>query len=142
MTADLPDYFFRTREGGASVFRVDGNNRNRRLEMEQIASINMRSGEIRPNGERTLLEEDLEAIKTWIADRKETLEWRQIDDILRTVDRINETAHWAQTKASADQIDMVTDSLLMAMHDLRSVLVRKKAQALEKASPPEKASRS
>ena len=49
MVADLPDYFFRTRDGGASVFRVDSNNRHRRIEMEQIASINMRTGEVRPN---------------------------------------------------------------------------------------------
>ena len=130
MVADLPDYFFRTRDGGASVFRVDSNNRHRRIEMEQIASINMRTGDVRPNGDRELFAEDLQAIDAWMADRKETLEWREMDDILRTVDQINATAHWAQSSATDAQLESVTDTLLMAMHDLRSVLVRKKAAAL------------
>lgn len=130
MSVNVPDYFFRTRDIGASVFRVDSNNRHRRLEMEQIATINMRTGDVKPHGDRVLVAEDLQAINTWMADRKETQEWRQMDDILRTVDRISETAHWAQSKASDEQLDMVTDTLLMAMHDLRSVLVRKRANAL------------
>lgn len=130
MVADLPKYFFRTRDGGANVFRVDGNNRHRRIEMEQIASINMRTGDVRPNGDRELTAEDMQTINTWIADRRETLEWRQMDDILRTVDQLNATAHWAQSSASDEQLETVTDTLLMAMHDLRSVLVRRKANAL------------
>lgn len=132
MAVDLPEYFFRTRDSGATVFRVNGDNRQRRIEMEQIATINMRTGDVKPQGDRTLVAEDLQAIDTWIADRKETLEWRQIDDILRTVDQLNATAHWAQAKATDEQLETVTDSLLMAMHDLRTVLVRKKANALAK----------
>lgn len=130
MVADLPKYFFRTRDGGANVFRVDGNNRHRRIEMEQIASINMRTADVRPNGDRELTAEDMQTINTWIADRRETLEWRQMDDILRTVDQLNATAHWAQSSASDEQLETVTDTLLMAMHDLRSVLARRKANAL------------
>jgi len=130
MSIEVPEYFFRSRDIGATVFRVDGNNRHRRLEMEQIAIINVRTGEVKPHGERMLVAADLQAIDTWMADRKETLEWRETDDILRTVDRINETAHWAQSKATDEQLEMVTDTLLMALHDLRSVLVRKKANAL------------
>jgi hypothetical protein len=42
------------RENGAAVFRVDTENRQRRIEMDQIAIINMRNGEIKPHGERTL----------------------------------------------------------------------------------------
>lgn len=130
MAVDLPNYFFRTRDTGASVFRVDTGNRHRRIEMEQIATIVMRTGEIRAHGDRKLSEEDRAAIKTWIADRQETLEWRKMDDILRHVDQLHHTAHWVQSSASDDQLDMVTDTLLMAMHDLRTVLVRKKAERL------------
>ena len=43
---------------------------------------------------------------------------------------MNLTAQWAQSKASDAQLDAVTDSLLLAMHDLRSTLVRKKADRL------------
>ena len=35
--SDLPEYYFRIRENGAAVFRVDTENRQRRIEMEQIA---------------------------------------------------------------------------------------------------------
>ncbi len=41
---------------------------------------------------------------------------------------MNQTAHWAQSKATEEQLELVTDSVLLAMHDLRTVLVRKKAE--------------
>jgi hypothetical protein len=44
-----------------------------------------------------------------------------------------------QSKASDAQLDEVTDALLLAMHDLRSVLVRKKAERLLKAAGEEAA---
>ncbi|WP_284165791.1 hypothetical protein [Frigidibacter sp. SD6-1] len=125
--SELPDYFFRTRENGAAVFRIDAENRHRRLDMEQIAVVNIRNGEIRPQGDRTLSQEDLSAIRAWMADRQAVLARRDIDDILRTVDHLNQTAHWAQSKASDEELDQITDALLLAMHDLRSVLVRRKA---------------
>jgi hypothetical protein len=59
MAAELPDYYFRVRENGAAVFRVDTENRQRRIEMDQIAVINIRNGEVKPHGERTLSETDL-----------------------------------------------------------------------------------
>ncbi|MFV0512461.1 MAG: hypothetical protein ACK5MY_02320 [Jhaorihella sp.] len=132
MSAELPDYFFRVRENGAFVFRVDVENRQRRIEMDQIAVVNIRNGEIKPHGERELSERDLEEITAWMARRAETLAYRDIDDILRTVDHLNLTAHWVQARASDEQLEQVTDNLLLAMHDLRSVLVRKKADRLLK----------
>ena len=57
---------------------------------------------------------------------------RDIDDIHRAVDHLNLTAHWANSRASAGQLEDVTDDLLLAMHDRRSVLVRKKADRLMK----------
>ena len=130
--SDLPDYFFRVRENGAFVFRVDTENRQRRIEMDQIAAVNVRNGEIKPHGGRDLSETDMEAISAWMAERAETLARRDVDDILRTVDHLNLTAHWAQTRATDAQLEDVTDALLLAMHDLRSVLVRKKADRLDK----------
>ncbi|WP_101067331.1 hypothetical protein [Roseovarius salinarum] len=130
MAGDLPEYYFRVRENGAFVFRVDTENRQRRIEMDQIAVVNIRNGQIKPHGERELSERDLQAIRDWMQDRQEVLEERAIDDILRTVDHLNTTAHWAQSRATDDQLEAVTDSLLLAMHDLRSVLVRKKAERM------------
>jgi hypothetical protein len=68
-----------------------------------------------------------------MADRIATLARRDIDDIHRAVDHLNLTAHWVQSKATDEQLDEVSDALLMAMHDLRSVLVRKKADQLMKS---------
>ena len=132
MSPDLPEYFFRVRENGAFVFRVDTENRQRRIEMDQIAVVNIRNGEVKPHGGRTLSEADQAAIGDWMQARKALLARRQIDDILRTVDHLNMTAHWAQSKASEEELEAVTDTLLMAMHDLRTVLVRKKADRLMK----------
>lgn len=132
MAGDLPDYYFRVRENGAFVFRVDTENRQRRIEMDQIAVVNIRKGEIKPHGERALSPEDMAAIEAWMAERLRILEHRDIDDILRAVDYLNTTAHWVQTRATEAQLDQVTDALLLAMHDLRTVLVRKKADRLLK----------
>ncbi|PVA11113.1 hypothetical protein DC366_04945 [Pelagivirga sediminicola] len=130
MTGDLPDYYFRIRENGAFVFRVDTENRQRRIDMDQIAVVNIRKGEIKPHGERELTDEDLSVIRDWMAERLELLEYRDIDDIHRAVDYLNTTAHWVQSKATDAQLDAVTDALLLAMHDLRTVLVRKKADRM------------
>ena len=129
---DLPDYYFRIRENGAVVFRVDTENRQRRIDMEEIATVNVKNGNIKPHGDRALTAADGAAIKAWLAARVEQLAQRDIDDIFRAVDHMNLTTHWAQTKATDAQLDEVTDTLLLAMHDLRSVLVRKKAERLMK----------
>ncbi len=134
MAGGLPEYYFRIRENGAAVFRVDTENRQRRIEMDQIAVVNVKNGEIKPHGERTLSDADLAAIRDWLAARVELLARRDMDDIHRTVDHLNLTAQWAQSKATDAQLDAVTDALLLAMHDLRSVLVRRKADRMMKAS--------
>lgn len=130
MASELPDYYFRIRDKGAVVFRVDTENRQRRIEMDQIAVINIVNGQIKPHGQRTLSAEDLAVIEDWMAARSALLEERTIDDIHRAIDHLNLTAQWAQTTATDDQLEAFTDELLLAMHDLRSVLVRKKADRL------------
>ncbi|MBW6418256.1 hypothetical protein [Celeribacter sp. PS-C1] len=130
MSVDLPEYYFRVRENGAFVFRVDTENRQRRIEMDQIAVVNVKNGEIKPHGGRELSPEDLKVIEDWLAERVALLAQRDIDDIHRAVDYLNLTAHWAQTRATDEQLENVTDALLLAMHDLRTVLVRKKADRL------------
>ncbi len=130
MAGDLPEYYFRVRDNGALVFRVDTENRQRRIEMDQIAVVNIRNGEIKAHGDRTLSDDDVTVIKDWMVERQQVLAERDVDDILRTVDHLNLTTQWAQSKASEDQLEAVTDALLLAMHDLRSVLIRRKADRL------------
>lgn len=132
MSAELPEYYFRIRENGAAVFRIDTENRQRRIEMEQIAVINIRNGEVKPHGQRTLSDRDQAEIAQWMEERRALLAQRDTDDIHRAVDYLNLTTQWAQSKASDTQLEDVTDRLLMAMHDLRTVLVRKKADRLDK----------
>ncbi|MCV2893291.1 hypothetical protein [Lentibacter sp. XHP0401] len=130
MVAELPPYYFRVRDNGAFVFRVDTENRQRRIEMDQIAVVNIRNGEIKPHGGRELTREDIAAIEQWMEERTRLLAYRDIDDIHRAVDYLNITTQWAQSKATDEQLEAVTDDLLLAMHDLRTMLVRKKADRL------------
>lgn len=132
MSADLPDYYFRIRENGAVVFRVDTENRQRRIDLEEIATVNVNNGKIKPHGERVLTPEEVALIDDWIAHRQTVLAARDVDDILRAVDHLNLTTQWVQSRATDEQLEEVTDVLLLAMHDLRSVLVRKKADRLMK----------
>ena len=133
MTADLPDYYFRVRENGAVVFRLSTENRQRRIEMDEIATVNVKNGNIKPHGEVALSAADLVAIGDWLAARQAQLAMREVDDILRAVDHLNLTTQWAQSRANASQLDAVTDALLLAMHDLRTVLVRKKAERISQS---------
>lgn len=132
MTADLPDYYFRVRENGAAVFRLGTENRQRRIEMDEIATVNVKNGNIKPHGEVELTKADRAAIEEWLAARQAQLAMREVDDILRTVDHLNLTTQWAQSRATDAQLDAVTDALLLAMHDLRTMLVRRKADRLLK----------
>lgn len=130
MSGGLPPYYFRVKENGALVFRVDAENRQRRLELDHIATVNINNGQVKPQGDTVLTAADEAAIADWMAARKTTLAVRDVDDILRTVDHLNLTAHWAQSRATDAQLDDVTDKLLMAMHDLRTVLVKKRADRM------------
>jgi len=130
--SDLPEYYFRIRENGAALFRVDTENRQRRIEMTELAAINVKNGNVRAHGDHVLTDEEKAVITEWIMERREVLAERDLDDIHRAVDYLNLTTHWAQSRASDEDLEDVTDRLLLAMHDLRSVLVRKKADRLMK----------
>ena len=132
--SELPEFFFRVRENGAAVFRVDTENRQRRIEMTEIAVVNIKNGRVKPHGDHVLTGDETKAITEWMAEREALLARRDLDDIHRTIDHLNLTAQWAQSRADDDALEDVTDRLLMAMHDLRSVLVRKKADRLMKGN--------
>jgi hypothetical protein len=114
------------RENGAAVFRIDTENRQRRIEMDEIAAVNVKNGNIKPHGDVEADRGRPAAIADWLAARQAQLQAREVDDILRTVDHLNLTTQWAQSRATDEQLEAVTDALLLAMHDLRSVLVRKR----------------
>ena len=130
MIGDRPRLYFRIRENGAMVFRVDPENRSMRLELQQIAVVNTRNGEIKPHGGQVPGEDELTEIRTWIEERRQTTASREADVAWQTVEALNMTAGWAQQRADEKELERVTDALLLAMHDLRSVLVRKAADRL------------
>ena len=72
MISPLPELYFRLRDGGASVFRMVDDARNGRLDMEQVATINLRSGEARLGKGKTLSESEQATVDDWIADRRES----------------------------------------------------------------------
>ena len=128
----LPDYYFRIRENGATVYRVGTDPRDQRIEMEQIAVVNTRNGEVKAHGTRELSGSDRAAIDEWLTARRATLAAREADEIARTVETLNLASHWAQTRATDEELEALTGPLLLAMHDLRTVLVRKKADRLSR----------
>ncbi|MEL6685804.1 MAG: hypothetical protein AAFN63_00930 [Pseudomonadota bacterium] len=131
--SNLPELYFRIRDNGAAVFRISTENRERRIEMDQIAVVNTNRGDFKAQGDNTLSPDEETVINDWMQKRIATLAARDVDDIHRAIDHLNLTAQWAQAKASDAQLEEITDDLLMAMHDLRSVLVRKKADRLGKS---------
>ncbi|QPM88892.1 hypothetical protein [Pseudooceanicola algae] len=130
MPSDLPDFYFRIRDNGAFVFRVGRDDRQRRLGLDQIAAVNIRNGEIKPQGDHVLDDEETAVIRKWMVGRRALLAARQAEEIRATIESINLTAQWVQTKASPEELDGVADDLLMAMHDLRGLIVRKRADAM------------
>lgn len=129
--AAAPRYYFRTKPIGGVFFRIVEDPRWRRMDMQRVAGINVFNGQITPNDGQTISAAEHALIAEWIAKRRAVLNARQMDDIDRAVDHLNLTAHWAQFNATPDELEAITDTLLMAMHDLRDVLVRKRAQRLE-----------
>lgn len=126
----VPELYFRVRENGAAVFRLDCENRDRRLELEQIAVVNTNRGDFKPHADAVLTPKEVDAISEWVKKRMAMLALREIDNVHRAMDAINLTTHWVQTRATNDQLEDLTEPLLLAMHDLRTVLVRKKADRI------------
>jgi len=128
--ADLPELYFRLRDRGATVFRVAVSDRDGRIDLEPLATVNLRTGAVRVHGGRTPTAREAAAIGDWIGARRAAEAAGRADPVQDTIDRMNLTAHWAQTKASDAEIEAATDRLLLAMHDLRTVLVRRRAERL------------
>ena len=130
MAVELPELYFRVKENGAAVFRVDPENRQKRIDLDQIAVVNSRNGEVKAMGKADVSPKEHQAMLDWLAERRALADQRDMDDIHRAIDQINMTAHWAQSKATPEQLDAVTDRLLLSIYDLRQVLVRKKADRM------------
>ncbi len=130
MADTFPDLHFRVRENGAAVYRVDLQNRNKRMDLEHIAAVNLRNGEIKPTGKAEITDAEQQAMQEWLTARKTILAEREMEDIRRAIEQIGTTAHWVQTKATPEQLEDITDQLLLSLFDLRQILVRKKSERM------------
>ncbi len=133
--AEVPNLHFRLRDNGALVLRVETDNRQQRMDLRPIASVNARNGTIRPHGQNAPTEAEEAEIRDWIATRAAALAAAEAGLGQRTLEALGEAAQWAQNRADDDQVEAVTDALLMAMHDLRSVLIRRRANRLMRDEP-------
>lgn len=135
MSLSLPNLYFRVKENGATVFRVTAETRQNRLDMTQVATVNIRNGDIKVQNNKDISDTERTEIEAWIETRRAVLDARHMDDVHRTVDFLNHTAQWVQSRATDDELEEITDNLLLTMHDLRSLLVRKKADRVMAARP-------
>ena len=73
-------------------FKVEIENRQSRLDSEQIAAINIRNGDVKAHGTYSQTQGEEQLIQDWVTQRKDLLARREIYDMLRTVGHLNLTA--------------------------------------------------
>lgn len=116
-------YFFRPRPGGAALLKVVEEPRLRRSRLHRIAGIDTATGDVRVADGHELTEGEQALIADYLA-HGNGLDGRAA----KAVSDIGHIAHWAQFRASPDELAAATEELLLAMQDLREVLVRKAAR--------------
>ncbi|MBN2759081.1 MAG: hypothetical protein JXQ79_01165 [Rhodobacteraceae bacterium] len=121
------EYYFRPRPGGAMLLRIVYDPRQRRSEMHRVAGINAKTGAVDVTTGHNLTDAERALIDDWLA-RGTGLD----GEGAKAADQIGHIAHWAQFRASPSELAAATDELLLAMQDLREVLVRKAAQRAQK----------
>lgn len=114
--------YFRIKDNGALIFRVDAENPKKQIELDQIGAVNIRSGQVNLQPDQTLSAEEQSELDLWIAMRKLHL---STNNVQSCIEQMNTTAHWIKSSATKSEVSDIQDNLLMAMHDLRQVIIRK-----------------
>ncbi len=120
--------YFRIRKQGAFVYRMDVENRQRRLELIHVATVTP-GGDIRPQKNQQLTPGETAEIEAWRDARDTELAAREAASAALLVEQINLVAGWVQSQCTDEQIAALSDPLLMAMHDLRQTIVRRLSKA-------------
>ncbi|MEM7267665.1 MAG: hypothetical protein AAF401_00280 [Pseudomonadota bacterium] len=126
------DLYFRIKDNGATVYRINDQTRQRRLELQPIAEANVRNGDIKPRKDTELTEAETKRVKAWLRERRALLADREIDAARQTIDHLNATANWYSSKPDESAAEEMSEELLLAMHDLRAAIVRFKSKMLGK----------
>ncbi len=126
------DLYFRIKDNGATVFRINDDARQRRLDLQPVAEANVRNGDIKLRKDVELSVAERAEIEAWLAARREALQARETEQARLTIEHLNATANWISSKPDEAAANAMSDDLLMAMHDLRAAIVRFKSKMLEK----------
>ena len=116
--------YYRHRRNGVIVFRMEVANRQRRIELNQIATISS-DGEITPHARRTPTEAELTEIRAWWTDWTSRGDENPLNETEAFLVELNRFTDWVQRHAPDAQVDAHSDPLLMALLDLRQVVVRR-----------------
>lgn len=127
MNAAENELYFRLRPGGATVFRVTEMAKDRRMDLVQIANLNLKNASIKPSKNEALSEDETQRIQKWLNDRLVADAQSNREQIGELIDRLGLAAHWIKADAGDEDIAAIERQLLLAMHDLRQVLVRRKS---------------
>lgn len=126
------DLYFRIKDNGATVFRINDETRQRRLDLQPVAKANVRNGDIKLRKDVTLSDAELSEIKAWLDARSTELQGREIEQARLTIEQLNTTANWISSKPDEALANAISEDLLMAMHDLRTAIVRFKSKMLDR----------
>ena len=122
---DRPTLYFRRKENGAAVYRIASGG-HARLDLLQIAVLKQ-NGDVKSSGKQQPTDVELAEIDAWHDARKAEQKSRDAARVDRLVGDMNAVAQWVQANANDKQVAQSSQSILMAMHDLRSTLVRRMA---------------
>ena len=124
--------YFRIKDNGATVFRINDEVRQRRLDLQPVAEANVRNGDIKLRKDVTLTDAERAEVKNWLDARRIELTRREIEQARLTIEHLNATANWISGKPDEDAAEEASEDLLMAMHDLRAAIVRFKSRMLDR----------
>lgn len=125
------DFYFRIKDNGATVFRINDEVRTRRLDLQPVAEANVRNGDIKLRKDVELSDAERAEINAWLDARRETLKAREVEQARLTIEHLNATANWISSKPDEMAAEEMSEDLLMAMHDLRAAIVRFKSKMLD-----------
>ncbi|GIX14838.1 MAG: hypothetical protein KatS3mg118_2797 [Paracoccaceae bacterium] len=119
--------YFRVREGGALVFRPEEDPRSRRLTLRLIARVNVSRGVVRPVARAAMTAAESARIESWIAERRAQLAERAAARARLVIEEMNAVTEWLSGPARPEEVAALAEPLLLAMHDLRSALLRRQS---------------
>lgn len=123
---DKPELFFRRRERGAGVYRVETGNTGR-MDLQQIAIVKP-NGEVKPVGRHEPTEAEQALIADWISTETARQNARDAARMDRLLGELNMAAQWLQSEVPDSMIAENAQDLLLSIHDLRSTIVKRLAK--------------